>query len=182
MADPTLQTFCCHHTNRTDRAIAIMQEFNTDAYNTVCMLSSTMGMIGAIYQVNSYGIYPRTGRAFSSPVRSFLINLQLTYRMRIDLRYILSWLELIAKKYYLEIGTSLSWCDCWSVLVALFTPCLFPLPPTCIHLSCLHIRSVRKSAAKRNRYKYMLIYIIWIKYEIILHIYFFKCFIYIYCI
>jgi len=51
MADPTLQTFCCHHTNRTDRAITIMQEFNTDAYNTVCMLSSTMGMIGAIYQV-----------------------------------------------------------------------------------------------------------------------------------
>ncbi|KAL0098354.1 hypothetical protein PUN28_020319 [Cardiocondyla obscurior] len=42
MADPTLQTFCCHYTNRTDRAIAIMQEFNTDAYNTVCMLSSTI--------------------------------------------------------------------------------------------------------------------------------------------
>ncbi|RLU14931.1 hypothetical protein DMN91_012818 [Ooceraea biroi] len=55
MADPTLQTFCCHHTNRTDRAITIMQEFNTDAYNTVCIVSSTIGMIGAIYQVNCWG-------------------------------------------------------------------------------------------------------------------------------
>lgn len=52
MADPTLQTFCCHYTNRTDKTIMIMQEFNTDAYNTVCMLSSIMGMIGAVYQVN----------------------------------------------------------------------------------------------------------------------------------
>ncbi|XP_071644231.1 G-protein coupled receptor 143 [Temnothorax longispinosus] len=66
MADPTLQTFCCHHTNRTDMAIAIMQEFNTDAYNTVCMLSSTMGMIGAIYQ-----ILPREDSSNSYRRRSF---------------------------------------------------------------------------------------------------------------
>ncbi|KAL0123247.1 hypothetical protein PUN28_004245 [Cardiocondyla obscurior] len=66
MADPTLQTFCCHYTNRTDRAIAIMQEFNTDAYNTVCMLSSTMGMIGAIYQ-----ILPREDSNSSYRWRSF---------------------------------------------------------------------------------------------------------------
>ena len=32
-------------------AVVIMQEFNTDMYNTVCMLSSTMGVLGAIYQV-----------------------------------------------------------------------------------------------------------------------------------
>lgn len=32
-------------------AVVIMQEFNTDAYNTVCMLSSTMGIFGAVYQV-----------------------------------------------------------------------------------------------------------------------------------
>ncbi|XP_012541170.1 G-protein coupled receptor 143 isoform X2 [Monomorium pharaonis] len=66
MADPTLQTFCCHHTNRTDRAIALMQEFNTDAYNTVCMLSATMGMIGAIYQ-----ILPREDSNSSYRWRSF---------------------------------------------------------------------------------------------------------------
>lgn len=52
MADPTIQTFCCRHNNETDMAVVIMQEFNTDAYNTVCMLSSTMGILGAIYQVN----------------------------------------------------------------------------------------------------------------------------------
>ncbi|KAG5315048.1 GP143 protein, partial [Acromyrmex insinuator] len=72
MADPTLQTFCCHHTNRTDRAIVIMQEFNTDAYNTVCMFSSTMGMIGAIYQENIFfQILPRVDSNSSYRWRSF---------------------------------------------------------------------------------------------------------------
>ncbi|XP_043272094.1 G-protein coupled receptor 143-like [Venturia canescens] len=51
MADPTIQTFCCHHNNSTDMAVVIMQEFNTDTYNTVCMLSSAMGILGAIYQI-----------------------------------------------------------------------------------------------------------------------------------
>lgn len=51
MADPTIQTFCCHHNNNTDMAVKIMDEFNTDLYNIVCMLSSTMGISGAIYQV-----------------------------------------------------------------------------------------------------------------------------------
>ncbi|XP_043498740.1 G-protein coupled receptor 143-like [Polistes fuscatus] len=51
MADPTIQTFCCRHTNKTDMAIKIMEEFNTDIYNIVCMLSSTMGILGAVYQV-----------------------------------------------------------------------------------------------------------------------------------
>lgn len=52
MADPTIQTFCCHHSNRTDMAIVIMQEFNTDVYNIVCMLSSSIGILGAVYQVS----------------------------------------------------------------------------------------------------------------------------------
>lgn len=52
MADPTIQTFCCHHSNRTDMAIIIMQEFNTDVYNIVCMLSSSIGILGAVYQVS----------------------------------------------------------------------------------------------------------------------------------
>ena len=32
-------------------AITIMEEFNTDVYNTVCMLSSSIGILGAVYQV-----------------------------------------------------------------------------------------------------------------------------------
>ncbi|GLV34126.1 hypothetical protein CBL_00055 [Carabus blaptoides fortunei] len=51
MADPTIQTFCCHHANDTDMAVRIMNEFNTDAYNVVCLTSSALGMIGAIYQI-----------------------------------------------------------------------------------------------------------------------------------
>ncbi|CAH1156202.1 unnamed protein product [Phaedon cochleariae] len=51
MADPTIQTFCCHHANGTDMAVTIMQEFNTDAYNAVCLISSALGVFGAIYQI-----------------------------------------------------------------------------------------------------------------------------------
>ncbi|XP_034938021.1 G-protein coupled receptor 143-like [Chelonus insularis] len=51
MADPTIQTFCCRHTNNTDMGVIIMQEFNTDVYNTVCMFSSAMGIFGAVYQI-----------------------------------------------------------------------------------------------------------------------------------
>lgn len=52
MSDPTIQTFCCHHTgNNEDIAVRIMNEFNTDSYNAVCLASSVVGMLGAIYQV-----------------------------------------------------------------------------------------------------------------------------------
>ncbi|XP_028156609.1 G-protein coupled receptor 143-like [Ostrinia nubilalis] len=52
MSDPTIQTFCCHHTgNKEDLAVKIMSEFNTDSYNTVCLVSSAVGMLGAMYQV-----------------------------------------------------------------------------------------------------------------------------------
>ncbi|XP_072378572.1 G-protein coupled receptor 143-like [Diabrotica undecimpunctata] len=51
MADPTIQTFCCHHGNGTDMAIAIMEEFDTNAYNGVCIMSSTLGILGALYQI-----------------------------------------------------------------------------------------------------------------------------------
>ncbi|CAH1114086.1 unnamed protein product [Psylliodes chrysocephalus] len=51
MADPTIQTFCCHHANGTDVAIRIIEDFDTDAYNSVCILSSTLGILGAIYQI-----------------------------------------------------------------------------------------------------------------------------------
>lgn len=51
MADPTIQTFCCHHANGTDMAVTIMEEFNTDAYNSVCLFSSALGILGAVYQI-----------------------------------------------------------------------------------------------------------------------------------
>lgn len=51
MADPTIQTFCCHHANGTDMAVTIMEEFDTDAYNSVCLFSSALGILGAAYQV-----------------------------------------------------------------------------------------------------------------------------------
>ncbi|XP_043255008.1 G-protein coupled receptor 143-like [Colletes gigas] len=68
MADPTIQTFCCHHSNSTDMAIVIMQEFNTNAYNTVCMLSSAIGMLGAIYQIlpREASSLPHRWQSFSS--------------------------------------------------------------------------------------------------------------------
>lgn len=53
MSDPTIQTFCCHHGNGTDVALTIMQEFDTDAYNIVCLFSSALGILGAIYQVRN---------------------------------------------------------------------------------------------------------------------------------
>lgn len=52
MADPTIQTFCCHHANGTDVTVTLMEDFNTDAYNAVCIVSSTLGMLGALYQVS----------------------------------------------------------------------------------------------------------------------------------
>lgn len=52
MADPTLQTYCCHHhVHTTEMAVRIMREFDTDAYNAVCMVSSIVGILGASYQV-----------------------------------------------------------------------------------------------------------------------------------
>ncbi|KPJ06129.1 G-protein coupled receptor 143 [Papilio machaon] len=52
MSDPTIQTFCCHHTgSKEDLAIRIMDEFNTESYNIVCLVSSTIGILGSIYQI-----------------------------------------------------------------------------------------------------------------------------------
>lgn len=58
MSDPTIQTFCCHHSGkREDLAIRIMDEFNTDSYNSVCLVSSTVGILGAIYQVLAFIVW-----------------------------------------------------------------------------------------------------------------------------
>lgn len=63
MADPTIQTFCCHHANGTDMAVTIMQEFDTNAYNAVCIFSSLLGMLGAIYQVSEFPYNPLYSKA-----------------------------------------------------------------------------------------------------------------------
>lgn len=53
MSDPTIQTFCCHRAGRNEEmAVRIMNEFNTSSYNLVCLSSSIVGILGAIYQVN----------------------------------------------------------------------------------------------------------------------------------
>ncbi|XP_063531063.1 G-protein coupled receptor 143-like [Cydia strobilella] len=55
MSDPTIQTFCCHRSgNNEDMALRIMNEFNTDSYNTVCLVSSTIGILGALFQIVHY--------------------------------------------------------------------------------------------------------------------------------
>ncbi|KAK9890754.1 hypothetical protein WA026_012102 [Henosepilachna vigintioctopunctata] len=51
MADPTMQTFCCHPGNGTDVGITIMRTLNTKAYNIVCIISSTLGLLGGLYQI-----------------------------------------------------------------------------------------------------------------------------------
>ncbi|XP_058453188.1 G-protein coupled receptor 143-like [Malaya genurostris] len=51
MADPTIQTFCCHNRIRSPPAVKLMSEFNTDGYIVVCIISSVFGIAGAIYQI-----------------------------------------------------------------------------------------------------------------------------------
>lgn len=54
MSDPTIQTFCCHHGNGTDVAVTVAEGFNTNSYNIVCLLSSGLGILGAVYQVSKH--------------------------------------------------------------------------------------------------------------------------------
>lgn len=51
MADPTIQTFCCHNRNHSDAAVKIMYEFDSDSYILVCLFSSFVGILGASYQI-----------------------------------------------------------------------------------------------------------------------------------
>ncbi|XP_055591573.1 G-protein coupled receptor 143-like [Uranotaenia lowii] len=78
MADPTIQTFCCHNRIRSPPAVKLMSEFNTDGYITVCIVSSFFGIAGAIYQIwirdedapNLHGIR-RSRPGSRSPVTSY---------------------------------------------------------------------------------------------------------------
>lgn len=51
MADPSIQTFCCRRALDYHPAYKLMNEFNTDRFNMVCLLSSLIGLSGATYQV-----------------------------------------------------------------------------------------------------------------------------------
>ncbi|XP_039293136.1 G-protein coupled receptor 143 [Nilaparvata lugens] len=52
MADPAIQTFCCFNPGkRAKPALLALTEFNSLNYNTVCLVSSFIGMAGAIYQI-----------------------------------------------------------------------------------------------------------------------------------
>lgn len=51
MADPSIQTFCCRRALDYHPAYKLMNEFNTDRFNMVCLLSSLIGISGATYQV-----------------------------------------------------------------------------------------------------------------------------------
>ncbi|XP_050436169.1 G-protein coupled receptor 143-like [Adelges cooleyi] len=51
MADPSIQTFCCQRALDYHPAYKLMSEFNTDRFNTVCLISSLIGVFGATYQI-----------------------------------------------------------------------------------------------------------------------------------
>ncbi|EEB13289.1 class B secretin-like G-protein coupled receptor GPRoca3, putative [Pediculus humanus corporis] len=51
MADPTIKTFCCHHNSMLNESSGLLLHFNSQSYNTVCLASSSIGMLGAIFQI-----------------------------------------------------------------------------------------------------------------------------------
>lgn len=97
MSDPTIQTFCCHHSGKKeDFALRIMDEFNTDSYNTVCLVSSTIGILGALYQIYPdilnkihRGIDPSHGRQIIKwlAVADLLASFGVLVRSSLWLRY-----------------------------------------------------------------------------------------------
>jgi len=49
MADPIIQSYCCHQRgNASNFAIKFMPEFHKDVYLKTCLISSFFGMIGAV--------------------------------------------------------------------------------------------------------------------------------------
>lgn len=67
MSDPTIQTFCCHHGNATNVALTVMRTFDTDTYNIVCLCSSALGVLGAVYQILPRKQFTNSHRWFSFP-------------------------------------------------------------------------------------------------------------------
>lgn len=50
MASPTIETFCCM-ASRVEPSILTGLQFHSGPYNIVCVISSLLGMLGAVYQV-----------------------------------------------------------------------------------------------------------------------------------
>jgi len=51
MADPSIQIFCCHRPTVPGSPNNILMEFHSDLYNIVCVMSSLLGIVGAVQQV-----------------------------------------------------------------------------------------------------------------------------------
>ncbi|KAK9504025.1 hypothetical protein O3M35_010468 [Rhynocoris fuscipes] len=60
MADPSIQTFCCHKPHFGNPSVLLMSEFDSTPYNSVCLVSSLLGCFGAVYQM-----LPRTEKSLS---------------------------------------------------------------------------------------------------------------------
>lgn len=65
MADPSIQAFCCHDPDSKISSVKLMSEFNSAQYNTVCLISSTIGILGALYQLLPRERYPPVHRWYT---------------------------------------------------------------------------------------------------------------------
>lgn len=65
MADPSMQTFCCHRSNHTDIALSLRENFNAELYNLICVFSSSLGILGGIYQILPRKEYTKNHRWLS---------------------------------------------------------------------------------------------------------------------
>uniref|UniRef100_A0A8D8SLS7 G-protein coupled receptor 143 n=1 Tax=Cacopsylla melanoneura TaxID=428564 RepID=A0A8D8SLS7_9HEMI len=65
MADPSIQAFCCHDPDSKISSVKLMSEFNSPRYNTVCLISSVIGICGAVYQLLPRERYPPVHRWYT---------------------------------------------------------------------------------------------------------------------
>lgn len=110
MADPTIQTFCCHAPSSNATGISLMLEFNTDSYNTVGLVSSSVGILGAIYQVG----YNKEKRGVTTLWISFVSAMRRIFRSSVVLKLdvgpkVLALYLLSNIPYTLAVGMKLSY-------------------------------------------------------------------------
>ncbi|KAI5717004.1 hypothetical protein M8J76_016012 [Diaphorina citri] len=65
MADPSIQAFCCHDPDSKISSVKLMSEFNSSQYNTVCLISSIIGICGAVYQLLPRERFPPVHRWYT---------------------------------------------------------------------------------------------------------------------
>lgn len=51
MTDPLMPAFCCKKSNTWTRFYDMVLQLDSPAYNSICLLSATFGILGAAYQV-----------------------------------------------------------------------------------------------------------------------------------